>query len=179
MINLLPKTGEVHVKGLYRYSFLALFSLLLGLVALAAVCMLVPSYVLLKSQIRAYEATSLAIKEEQADVVALTAEIKAANQLSSEIAQYHNELNFNETIDLIRSIAGVRVSIDSISYEAVVGESPQFVVSGTALTRNDLTSFSARLTEDEQFEKADVPIENLAGDRDVSFTIIVVAAVAE
>jgi Tfp pilus assembly protein PilN len=174
MINLLPQNAEQQLKSLYRYRLATTLSLLCGAVALATLCMLLPSYVLLQSQVRAYEETSLAIKEEQADVEALSEKIKAANLLSEEIATYDSVFVFSEVAEKVAEIAGERIALEVISFEEKPDTPSSVVVSGRAATRNDLTAFSSRLIADPMFVSADVPIQNLAGDRDVSFTITIV-----
>ncbi len=174
MINLLPHSAEARLKALYRYRLATAVCILSACVALATLCMLLPSYVLLQSQVRAYEETSLAIKEEQADVMELSEKIKAANLLSEEIAKYESRLVFSEVTQKIADIAGERIEIEVVGYEEKPDTPTGLVVSGRAATRNDLTAFSANLIADPMFLSADVPIQNLASDRDVSFTITVV-----
>lgn len=181
MTNLLPNKDITALKKLYWLRFTAIAFTMAALLLVVGTVLLLPSYILLLGQTNAYSETFLETEREQQDVSLLMSAIRDANALATEIESNKNELSFFETLQAVRVLGGDAISIDTFFYEYKknLNEPDQILLYGVAKDRASLTQFSRAVQSDERFSEAIVPIQNLAGDKDVAFTITAVLAPAD
>lgn len=175
MINLIPPAAKRGMKREYWMRVLVVW-LFIGMVVLAvAAVLLVPSLVLVDSQLRAF-ATQLQTAAQAAEQQeALTDMVRDVNTQARAVAALGAVPSLNQYIDRVRAVQGPAITISNISIRREEDASvAQLTLTGTAASRSSLTGFSNALVADPLFSKADVPLENLAANENITFSLTVV-----
>ena len=172
MFDFLPKDFETKAKSIYRGRLISLYTFAMSGIFLMSLLLLLPSQMLailkkegLSEELSALQ-KSLAIKGNNTveDFVSVSKKkIELTNNKESE------RLFTDILIDFLsHKVDGV--SITSISFERV-GTENTIAVSGKALSRDALLSFSKALKSNHRFENVDLPVSNLAKSRDIEFSL--------
>lgn len=173
MINLLPEKEKKYIQKEYVLRVVGVF--LSGFTAsiITGAILLSPSYFLSRAKENEIE-YRFAIMQESEEV-SEEAEIKKAfsetmEKLSALDTQIQTPLYEIFSAVLLHKPDGVVLEGMELKRGAQ-GDSSSVEIAGTALTRDDLLSFSRILEESEFFTEVVLPVSNLAHDRDISFTL--------
>ncbi len=180
MINLIPPQA----KRFVLYEYVARTAVIAGVATIfllmIAASLAVPQLVLLRAQHAAITEQYNSSQSEGEEVAALTAEVEAANQL---IAHVQSASTYQPLVPFVNAILMYESAAVSITRVSVVRDDEGSVsavqVVGRAATREDLATFKEALEADSLVDSVDLPIANLAKDRDVPFNIAVSIAVPE
>ncbi len=173
MFNLLPKNLRDRIKKEYklRLTIVSIIS-----VIFIQVCFLVfvfPSW--LSSY---YKEKDFFLKNEEMsqflstlDIASTTSYIKLVN---TKLTTIDKSLDYPKLIPIIDDVLSKKISgikIDSI-YFAVNNENTAVLnINGIGSTRESLVSFAEKLKETSYFKNVNLPISNLAKDKNIDFTI--------
>lgn len=177
MINLLLKPDRTRVRREYlvRLATVTLF-VLATIIALGAV-LLIPSLVLSQAQLDSVSshqdllARSIEIREGGA---ALT-ELNRATAALSLLAK-RDDAALHELVADIGSAAPAGVAVTRLVFDADTEGPGRLQVSGTANTRTALLTFSDALEASRRFAAVDLPVSNLARERDIEYILTVTLA---
>ena len=175
MFNLLPIEKKRTIAREYHLRLSALFLLMLFVTGIVAIVFLAPSFfaVGVKKNRASQELKNLQIA---------TPELRSVEELEALVLEIRNKLEVLKPQEvllpsqLIQKILDNRpkgVSITASSYLVKEGEI-NLKVTGKGSTREALTSFARNLREDEAFQSVDLPVSDLARDRDIDFSIALV-----
>jgi hypothetical protein len=174
MINLIPPTAKRAMRREYWQRVVFVWLILLSGVLLLIGVLTAPSFVLVQSQLQAYElqlqsATAVASSQDElTDVITTT-------NTQTQIAYAAGELpNISQYIQAVTDLVGTEVTLSQFDVQRDGSLVPEIVVSGIATSRVGLTQFSERIEADPIFTEANIPLENLAANENIPFTLRIV-----
>lgn len=173
MINLIPPAARQTMKREYWFRVGIVWVTLLIFVLLAAMVLLVPSFVLVETQLRAYESQLQTATQAAEEQEALTDMVRSANTQAQIVHQFGLVDPFSRYIDHIQELQNDAITIRQFELARDGAAVASVTIVGVAANRNSLTTFSAALNNDPLFSEANVPLSNLAANEDISFVITV------
>lgn len=177
MINLIPPEAQHHIITEYWFRVVAVWLLMLAVAVGVVVILLVPAYVLVTNQVRAYAGAATAHTDgggEQGDTVKALAQ---ANLYAEAVVQGARRQPLLAIFDAIQAVSVPDVvMIKNYTFTRSETGLAQIKVDGTALTRRELITFRDKLNEQPLIEKVDLPISNLAKDKDITFSLTLTIA---
>lgn len=173
MINLLPPQGKRRVTREYWVRVVSVWSILIASGVLLVTILHVPVYVLLQNKLDAFveefnEATG---RKESFDES--KAQIVQANVLAKLLAAEDQGVAFTTVTQTLESLAGVDVTIEHIQLQRNEQALAATTISGMATTRQALVRFRDAITAHELFDEVELPLSNLAKDRDIPFSLTI------
>ncbi len=176
MINLIPPAAKKQVKIEYSIRTLSML-LVLFATALAIIgLLLVPTYVLIHSQLVTYEAQYNEVSELTNSYEDLEKAVTVTNVISTALLTSGSELLFSELITEIKVLAIENAHLESFTMLRSEGVITELRVSGEADSRASLVAFRDALEDHSLFESAALPLSNLAKDVNIPFSISIVMA---
>lgn len=173
MINLLPQKEKALITKEYHLRRLALYLVMLLVLALVAVVLLLPSYVLSLYKKNAAELSYIQPpvndQEESKELLSRVNKGKAA--LSALVPEQPAKLPI-ELVTLITSLKTDDNTINSIKYTFKPPQSFEVVVTGVAETRQSLVAFKNALEAVPGLDKVELPVSNFAKDSNINFSLI-------
>lgn len=169
MINLIPPSARAMVVKEYWLRVAAVWLFLFGTACLLVASLLLPTYMLLRTelialrdQVAANAAETASIDEGAAALVIAMTDAKTllAMATSSVVAQ----------IGEIETLAGSAVTITSYQFETKESEKV-VTITGVAANRIALANFRDALEEAAHFADATLPISSLIKDKNIDFTM--------
>ncbi|MEY3783720.1 MAG: hypothetical protein RLZZ230_42 [Candidatus Parcubacteria bacterium] len=174
MINLIPTSAKRKLLLEYWSRVISVWFLLWATALIASACILLPAYVLIGGKITAYEASSVAASEKVSGYENISSELATANTQAKKIIDEAKLVKFSNLLTLFSELQGSEVHINKIQLgRAKAGVAP-VIMGGMADSRQSLASFRDRLLADSTIESVDLPISNLAQDKNIAFSITVV-----
>jgi len=134
---------------------------------------LFPSYILVSSQVDAYEESADLALQKVADYESASVALVQASQQAREIVRQADVVSVSSYVDLFTSLQGADILIEQLSLSQDDDTLLPVRMSGTAVDRQALASFRDRLLAHPLITEVDLPISNLASDKDILFSIIV------
>ncbi len=147
-----------------------LLCIVLGITAL----LMAPSFILLSTQVTAYQSQYQEAQLQQVDFQKSEDEVKRTNALATHLNIFDTTTNFSVVIRELDKVAGRDIRINHFQLNKSGEEIKTIRISGVAKDRSTLASFSDRVVEHPLFDDANVPIANLVKDKDINFDIDVV-----
>lgn len=173
MINLIPPAAKRGVRTEYRVRVLSVWLLLWSIALFAAALVLLPASELISSKVDAYvDAAALATEKVASYENASTALVQSSQQ-AKEVVDEATLPTMSSYIRLFEVLQGDAIEITNVRLVREGATIAPISLTGIAADRQTLASFRDRLLEQEEVTGVDLPISNLATDRDIQFTITV------
>lgn len=169
MINLIPKEAVVYLRREYRSRAITVWSVLMGCAALITAFLLLPTYVLVDSQITAYELEYNKTTDKTSTFSDIADQVRQSNDLAGRLLEETEYTSPRVLTETLEAIASEGIFISSISLKADQ-QSPINVV-GIAETRSRLAAFRSDLESHSWFERVNLPLSDLANERDINFSL--------
>lgn len=173
MFNLLPENLKKAIVHEYKLRLVIVAMSFVVLVQVSFLVFLFPSW--LSSY---YKGEDFTIKSDEMstslsnhDVNSTTSYIKTLN---STLTLINDTLEYPKIIPILESLLKERTSnirLSGISYVVNSVTSGVLTLNGVGDSRETLVSFSKRLAQIEGFKKVDLPLSNLAKDKNIEFSI--------
>lgn len=173
MFNLLPDNLRNEIKRDYRYRLAIVVLVFVILTQVSFLIFLFPSWL-----ISFYKEKDYMVKNDEISknisaipVASTTAVIKSLNE---KLLNINNALEYPEILPIIDQIILARTSsirIADISYTVNDSKTGVINISGMGDKRESIVGFTENLKKIESFKKVDLPISNLAKDKNIDFTI--------
>jgi hypothetical protein len=173
MINLIPKKGHKTVKYEYILRVGATLGFLFTGMLLLLSASLIPTYVLVDAQIKAFESEKKQLSETDATFKEADNEVELTKEILAQLKRSPNNARVSEVVEEIRSVAPNSIVFTNFITDATKGSFTKIQVKGQAPTRKELAELKNTLESSEMFASAEVPIGDLARDVDVPFAIAV------
>jgi hypothetical protein len=174
MINLIPPHARKTVKIEYWVRVGTVWTILVAIGLLIAAVFFLPSYVLIKSQLSAYESSYNEASASDASYQGLESEVQLANAQAQRLLTNEATYSFTSILDELELLTTEAIEVEEITMErSETLELKQFTIRGTAATRIDLVAYRDAIEAHSFFTSAELPISNLAKDRDVPFSVTV------
>jgi len=173
MINLIPRSAKKNIVTEYWVRVLSTWLMLWAFAIACGTAILFPSYILVSSQVTAYEESANVASEKVADYELASVALVRASQQAREIVQQAEVAPVSSYVDLFMNLQGANVLITQLSLIQEDATIQPVRVDGKATNRQALASFRDRLLANPLISEVDLPISNLASDKDILFSIIV------
>lgn len=169
MFNLLPKQEGEEVKREYRYRLVIISVIFLTASFFLGIILLIPSYIISSKREK-----RVSLEYEEAKKVSEASEYKDLNDVIGKtneklgiLTPKEGALYLHDVISNIVRLKNSGIKIDRFSFKA----GREIQVSGTALNRESLLSFTRSLERDKTFSGVETPISNFARNTDIDFSI--------
>jgi hypothetical protein len=173
MINLVPAVVRKVIIKEYWVRVLSVFLLLSVLLSVLCILFALPVYVLISAQVDAYGASASAAAVRVAEFDISTGVLTKANVHAQKIIEQKAAAEFSGVLTQLEELAGGEVVLRGYEFTRKDGVLSPAVVVGSAATRQALADFHAALKAEPTIEKVDLPISNLAKEKDIEFTMTV------
>lgn len=173
MFNLLPRAEKESVRREYRLRLSAVTLWFIAATFAAGIIMLLPSWFLSSQKERAAEARFEALKKDGAEreTTGLQDTLREASEELKLLSHEPPKIYLQELLAQTISKRTPKISVDSVTVRAAAENKRTLQITGSAADRAALVAFSRSLEEIRVFEKVDLPVSNLAKDRDIPFSI--------
>lgn len=173
MFNLLPNQSKKIISKDY---FLRRYSVVLGVVIFFEIWLIVflfPSLVTsyFKEKDLLYQVDSVKGSNVAKDAGLISDVIVSTN---TKLGLYENEFDYPQIVPIIKDILSYKtqsISFTDFMYEFTGTSTATISVRGRALTRESLVSFVRNIEDSNIFKEVDLPVSNLAKDRNIDFTV--------
>lgn len=173
MINLIPPEGHVIMKREYFLRVGATLLLLFSGVAVLLAVAQIPMYVLIDAQLKSLDLEASQENKNEQALKDAESEVKSIKEILAHIKATSTPITTSMVIDEIENRAPEHIFFKSFYIDAPQGVIEKAQIQGTAPTRETLVQLKGLLEASDMFEKAEVPISDLARDTDLPFAITV------
>jgi hypothetical protein len=172
MSNLIPPQAHTQVKNEYRLRVLTVWLVLFGSACLVVAVLNAPLYVLIRGQLDAYLTEFAQANVESESFKESEVAVTRANTIGILLSGTKKQEVLSDVIAEIESQSGDGISLTEVELSRNEdGTLKPIILKGIADSRLSLTTFQANLEKHALFKKANLPLSNLAQDRDISFSI--------
>lgn len=176
MINLIPPVGHATLKREYLLRVGSIYGFMLGGICIAGVALLIPTFVLVHSQLSTSEQALPQMTEEAEEFRASELTIKETNVLILQLAKSKSDTSASVAIENIVALSSSYIEFKTFQLEKNNGVIKDIVVQGNATSRTELAAFKNRIGESPFFKSAQIPISDLARESDLPFVLTVTIA---
>lgn len=177
MINLIPPEAQSHIVTEYWFRVAAVWLMMLAVTMGLVAILLLPAYVLVTNQVSVNTQAAEAIMAESGEQSSALKLLTQANLYADAVVVSAGRQSLLSVFDAIASVTTPDViSISNYSFARTDAALGQIKIDGEALTRRDLISFRDKLTEHPLIDKVNLPIANLAKDKNIPFSITLTIA---
>ena len=173
MINLIPSSARRSLLIEYWVRVLSTWLILWSVSLFASALILYPAYVLIGSQVAVYETSAKEASQKVASYENVSMSLVQASVQAKAIMDELSIPVFSDYIELFEGLQGTGIQINKIGLSRVDNGIAPVLLVGIADNRQSLASFRDRLLAEEQVVSVDLPISNLARDKDIQFSITV------
>jgi hypothetical protein len=168
MSNLIPLTARTAIKREYWIRVISVWVLLVATGLMITALLLLPAYVLIESQKRAY-ATAYSEASVQSDEFAtITDTIEETNTVARELLQQAEATRISSYLVVVDEALTEETRLMFFSFQQ---NENTIAIGGVADDRQALALLKSRLEATSQFERVELPISSLAGNEDISYTM--------
>lgn len=173
MINLIPPGTKRSLRIEYWVRVLSVWSILWSIALVVGIGILYPAYILISSQVSAYGDFAKMASQEAATIQNVSTSLVQASLQAKEIVDNSAMPVFSEYIKSFESLQGTGIKLNKIGLKRNDSGVEPVSLMGMADSRQSLASFRDRLLAEKFVTSVDLPISNLARDKDIQFTILV------
>lgn len=176
MINLLPPNVKKRVVIEYWVRVVSVWFMLISFVLMLGVLVMLPVYVLIGTQISVKEKAATEASERVDSYENVSDELINANKEAKYVVDESRYSLFSEYVYLFERLQESEIKIKEIGLNRIGDQISPIRLSGEATDRQALASFRDRILAQEGVKDVDLPISNLAQDRNISFTLTIILA---
>jgi hypothetical protein len=171
MVNLIPQFAKKSVTFEYWTRVATVWCLLFSGAFIVATVFVFPSYIFTDIQVGVYEESA---KQAEASVInyqVLSDELTRSNTHAQTIIQNSKYPKGYAYVQLFETLGGQGIVLSNINFAKSSSGVEPVTVSGVAVDRESLAAFRDRLLAHEAIISVDLPIANLAKDKDIGFNL--------
>lgn len=173
MINLIPSSAKKSIVMEYWLRVLSVWCFTWAFALVIGIFLLVPVYVLINLQVSTLSESAAQASEQLANLKDVTGEFNLANEQARVLIDGSKRQPLSMHSALFRELETNEVTLSSITIvRAKEGIAP-VALGGQAANRQALANFRDSLLTLPQVASVDLPIANLAKDRDIEFNLTV------
>lgn len=171
MINLIPPKAKKIVIREYWSRVAAVWMLMLSFALLIMSLLSLPTYVLIRSLEDAMASQIDYAKAEEGSYKESERVIRDTNAFVNHLRGGEEDIAFSIFIEELDKISSENITLTQFGFARENGELKQISLTGHANTRVGLSNFRDELAAHELFASVDLPISNLAKDKDITFSM--------
>lgn len=177
MTNLLPPAAKKQIVFEYWTRVVCAWIILWSICLLIGLVVLFPTYMLLVWNNDVQEASAVAATERSTEYETLTTIVQSATTQAEDIVRISRRTSLTAIMDDIwGAVQPNQIAVTSISVFQEEAELQPITVRGEANDRQALAAFRDQLEQLPFVTSVDLPIENLASNQDITFTLTVLVA---
>jgi hypothetical protein len=173
MINLLPVPAKKSILLEYWIRVVSVWMIVWAVALFAATSIFLPVYVLIGSQVKSYADSAAVASQKVASYESVSVALVQASQQAKLIIDEMNRPQFSSYIHKFEQLQGEGIQFSNIKLGRDDAGITPVTIGGVASDRQALASFRDRLLADEEVSAVNLPISNLARDKDIAFSISV------
>lgn len=173
MINLIPGNAKKSITLEYWLRVSTSWFFLWAATFLVAIFILVPAYVLINIQVSVYENSAKIAQERITSYEEVSNSLKNASEQAKLIVDGTKQTMMNEYIALFEQLQYPGIELSKVALARSDKGVTPVILDGRAVDRESLAAFRDRLLAEPTVEAVDLPISNLAKDKDIQFTLTV------
>jgi hypothetical protein len=173
MSNLIPQFAKKKITTEYWLRVITAWFFLWGSALLVATVLLFPVYIFTNVQINVNSEAAATAEASVESYESVAFDLEKATLQSRYIIEDSRRNKAHQYLDLIVTNEGTGIEINQISFSQGAQGLQPLIINGQAENRESLAALRDRLLAEEVVAQADLPISNLARDRDIDFTISV------
>jgi hypothetical protein len=173
MINLIPPSAKRSLLLEYWIRVISVWLIIWSVALLVGICLLYPSYVLITHRVTVFETSADEASQKIATYESVSKSLTQASVEAKIIINESSSPHFSEFVSLFENLQGTGVEINKISLNRDDTGIAPIQLSGEADNRQALASFRDKLLAEKSIKTVDLPISNLASDKDIKFNITV------
>lgn len=173
MINLVPPAGRKTTTYEYVLRVGSVLGFLFSGVLILLTVALIPTYVLVDAQIKAFETEKAQLVGSEGVFTEADYEVQLTKEALAQLKRVPSSVKVSEVITEIKTIAPQSVVFTNFIANTTNGTLSQIQIRGQAPTREALAELKNVIETSDMFETAEVPIADLARDVEVPFAITV------
>ncbi len=174
MANLIPPSAKKQVCVEYWVRVVSVWLFLVGTGLLVVAALNLPVYILIQSQLGTYTDKFNEANNQNSAFEKIESEIVESNEIAELLSGDRQTVSFVGLLKEFDVLASDAIDVTSFSFArdgTIIGT---IHISGKAADRQSLVAFSEAIENHTLFESAEIPLSNLAKDRDIPFTITVI-----
>ena len=176
MINLIPPKGHTALKHEYMLRVGALYGFMLAGVFAASTILMIPTYVLVSSQLNSVRPNDEHMEETKEAYGNALGNIQEANAVMAQLRGGMPNIEISTVIKEIVQVAPKGVVFKTFQAARAEGILKTVDIQGQATTRKTLAALKNALEASPLFESAIVPISDLARENNLPFVITITLA---
>lgn len=171
MINLIPESTKKNIRTEYRWRVVAIWFFILGTASLMVTLLLLPTYVLLSSQVAVYGQSAASASAKVAEFDLSESSLTFANKQVDLLLEHKKTRLLSDFVaDLDKAgDKGILIKEFSLERKGIALESAK--ISGVAETREALSEFGDALADVSLVEGVEFSMDSLAKSQDIEFSI--------
>jgi len=173
MTNLLPPTAKKQIVFEYWIRVFSVWVILWSVCLMISAALLWPTYILIVGSSAAYAGSVDDASERTAEYESISLSLSQATKQAETIISKERQTKLSAIFTDIEDASGQGVVLSGVTVNRNTSEIDPVKVQGVATNRQSLAEFKNRLETISYVESVDLPIENLAENQDIIFTISV------
>lgn len=174
MSNLIPQLAKKKVTTEYWVRVLTAWCGLWSISLLVAAVLIYPVYVFTATQVNVQSASASSAESVVADFDEVATQIETANNQARLVIEDSRKTRASQYISFLDSFENSEITIRSINLmKTKDGSMGPISLTGVAADRTSLAGLRDELLEEPAVEVVDLPIANLARDRDINFNLTI------
>lgn len=146
---------------------------MIGIVALGiAGILLIPPYISITTQIKAYQTGALEAAEKIASYQSSSVALITASKQASWVLEVDQQVRLSAIVGTLEAAVPSTITLSSISLSRTATDTLLVSISGVADTRSDLVALQTTLQALPEITTVDFPVTNLTRSREVLFTLV-------
>ena len=176
MINLIPPAGRARIVREYWIRVISVWLFLFGTGSLVVATLLLPTYVLINSQITTLAESVGTTAEKVATFDSSAGALVTASDQAAILVGKGTTTPTTWYIEKLENLSGPEITIRSFDVDRPLSSGGVTTISGEASTRKALADFRDIIAKDSAFSEVNLPIGNLIKDKDILFSMKITLA---
>jgi len=173
MTNLLPPHAKKQIIHEYWVRVVCVWVIVWSVSLLVGSIVLWPTYVLLSGNNEAYAAATTQATERSNEYKELSAVLVQSSKQAEQIVAQANRQKMSSVLADVWTATGAGIDVESVSVSSLEGNIAGVNVTGQARDRQSLAGFRDRLDALPYVSEVNLPIDNLAQNEDIDFSLTV------
>jgi hypothetical protein len=173
MINLIPPSAKRNLKVEYITRVISVWLIIAAIGLLIGASLLLPTYVLIGSQVDVFADSAAAASEKVNDFEQVSKTLIQSSRQAKMALDKAALPRISDYVSLFKNLEGSEITINQISVRRGEEGIQPVQINGVAVSREALGSFRDRLEAEPIVKSVEFPLSNLAQDRDIGFNLTI------
>ncbi len=173
MINLIPPKAKRSITIEYWLRVISVWFFTFSVAFAVGASLMVPTYVLITLQVSAFSDSAASASEKLATLKDVSKDLNLASQEARALIDGLRFSQMSGYVTLFRDLETNEVTLSQISIDRTKDGVAPVRLAGNAANRQALAAFRDHLLAVPQVASVDLPISNLAKDKDIPFNLTV------